>query len=89
MDFSTFLKNTITRQGLNKYAFGSLSQSATDRLNNLSMFSSASAQDIAGVDLKALLAAAEAADVNAEGATGQQKALNDILKTFLELEDVQ
>ena len=53
------------------------------------MFSSASAQDIAGVDLKALLAAAEAADVNAEGATGQQKALNDILKTFLELEDVQ
>ncbi len=89
MDFSTFLKNTITRQGLNKYAFGSLSQSATDRLNNLSMFSSASAQDIAGVDLKALLAAAEAADVDAEGATGQQKALNDILKTFLELEDVQ
>lgn len=89
MDFSTFLKNTITRQGLNKYAFGSLSQSATDRLNNLSMFSSASALDIAGVDLKALLAAAEAADVDAEGATGQQKALNDILKTFLELEDVQ
>lgn len=89
MDFSTFLKNTITRQGLNKYAFGSLSQSATDRLNNLSMFSSASAQDISGVDLKALLAAAEAADVDAEGATGQQKALNDILKTFLEIEDVQ
>ena len=89
MDFSTFLKNTITRQGLNKYAFGSLSQSATDRLNNLSMFSSASAQDVAGVDLKALLAAAEAADVDAEGATGQQKALNDILKTFLEIEDVQ
>ena len=89
MDFSTFLKNTITRQGLNKYAFGSLSQSATDRLNNLSMFSSASAQDISGVDLKALLAAAEAADVDAEGATGQQKALNDILKTFLELEDIQ
>ena len=89
MDFSTFLKNTITRQGLNKYAFGSLSQSATDRLNNLSMFSSASAQDVAGVDLKALLAAAEAADVDAEDATGQQKALNDILKTFLEIEDVQ
>ncbi|MGN0197052.1 MAG: hypothetical protein ACI4B8_03520 [Candidatus Gastranaerophilaceae bacterium] len=89
MDFSTFLKNTITRQGLNKYAFGSLSQSATDRLNNLSMFSSASAQDISGIDLKALLAAAEAADVDAEGATGQQKALNDILKTFLEIEDVQ
>ncbi len=89
MDFSTFLKNTITRQGLNKYAFGSLSQNATDRLNNLSMFSSASAQDISGVDLKALLAAAEAADVDAEGATGQQKALNDILKAFLEIEDVQ
>ena len=89
MNFTTYLKNAITKNGLNPYVFGSLTQNATDSLNNLSCFSGASAQDIAGIDLKALLAAAEASDVNAEGATGNQKALNDILKAFLELEDVQ
>ena len=89
MNFTTYLKNAIAKNGLNPYVFGSLTQNATERLNNLSMFSSASAQDIADIDLKALLAAVEAADVDVEGATGDQKALNDILKAFLEIKDVQ
>ena len=89
MNFTTYLKNAIAKNGSNPYVFGSLTQNATDRLNNLSMFSSASEQDIAGIDLKALLAAVEAADVDVEGATGDQKALNDILKAFLEIKDVQ
>ena len=68
---------------------GKQSSAAADALYNVSIFQSASLNDVQSVDYASLLSAQDLATVN-EGVDAQQtRSLNSVLSEFLSLEQVQ
>ena len=88
MDFSSYLQKKLSIDMMKTNSFGSLTMNA-EQMQNLSLFSSASMEDIENIDFEQLLQAENATDVVAEDATGDVKALNEMVKALMELEDVQ
>lgn len=88
MNFRNYLQKSISMKGLSKNQFGSLTGSNinTDKLKNISLFNSASLDDLKNLDWQALLNNANAA-VSSDNADTQ--ALNDIVSTLMEIDGVQ
>ncbi len=85
MDFSNYIQKRLTAKGLTNLQFGSLTNSSVyERLSNISLFQSASLDQLNNLDLGKLLQG----EIN-ENATSEEKALGDIVNAFMELEGVQ
>ena len=89
MDFNSYLLKKIALNGATSGSFGSLTSGATSQLQNVSLFTSASLEQLKNVDLEELLKSENATDGLDENATTDEKALNEIIKALMELEEVQ
>ena len=89
MDFNSYLLKKIALNGSQPGSFGSLTMNNIEQLQNVSLFSSASLEQLEDLNLEELLQAENATDVLPEDATSDQKALNEIVKALMGLEEVQ
>ncbi|MCR5260286.1 MAG: CHAP domain-containing protein [Candidatus Gastranaerophilales bacterium] len=90
MNFSNYLK-AISLNGLKgNSAFGALtSKTDSGKTNDLSLFSSASLDQIKNLDLAKLLEGADLAEVIGENGTEDAEALATAIKSFIDIEDIQ
>ena len=85
MNFNNYIQKRLSIGGSNPLSFGSLTGSSLDeRLKNISLFSSASLDQLNSLDLAKLLEG----EVN-ENASAEEQALGDIVSALMELEGVQ
>lgn len=88
MDFNSYLIKRLSALSVQKTA-GKNDGYDTGAVANISIFSGASAQDLQSLDYSKLLSDISDKELN-EGVTDQtQKSLNNILKSFIDLDEVQ
>lgn len=90
MDFNSFLKRKISDIGTKAGSFGSLTTaSAKNQLQNISLFKSASLDQIKSIDLDKLLQSETIDGAIDENATSDQKALAEIVKALMDIDDIK
>lgn len=93
MNFNSYLKQRIngTVKTDGKAAFGALTtkSSAAAQLKNISLFENATLDDLKNIDFAKLLKNDTVDAALGKDATSEQKALAEIVKAFLEIEEVQ
>lgn len=90
MKFKNFLQKQIQANSLTANKFGSLTAGnrLTDKIDSSSIFSSASLENIQDLDFASILGD-ETDNINEEGISTEQKALTDVVKALMGLEEVQ
>lgn len=92
MNFSNYLQKLLQAQATNPFAFG-LTASKTanneDIISKLSLFSEASAEELANIDLEKLLEAETASEALDSNATTDEKALAEMVKALMDMEEIQ
>ncbi len=88
MDFNSYLIKRLSAMSIQKSAGNDQGYDA-GAVNNISIFSGANTQDLQALDYAKLLSDASDKELN-EGVTDQtQKSLNNILKSFISLDEIQ
>ena len=88
MDFNSYLIKRLSAMSIQKSAGKDQGYDA-GAVNNISVFSGANTQDLQALDYAKLLSDASYKELN-EGVTDQtQKSLNNILKSFISLDEIQ
>ena len=75
--------------GVKQGSFGTLTSSIKEQIQNISLFNSASFQDLENIDIEKLLEADDVESVLGEDATPEQKALAQVIKALLEVDGIK
>ena len=86
LNFNSYLLKKIALEGS---TFGVLTANKFDQYQGVSAFDSAKLEDLKNLDIEKLLKADESLDAVDENATADQKALAEMVKAFLEIDDVK
>lgn len=89
MNFNDFILKKAALSGIKQGSLGTFTSSVKENIKNISLFDSASFEDLENIDIEKLLETDDIDSVLGENATPDQKALAQVVKALLEVDDIK
>ena len=89
MNFNDFILKKAALSGIKQGSLGTFTSSVKENIKNISLFNSASFEDLENIDIEKLLETDDIDSVLGENATPDQKALAQVVKALLEVDDIK
>ena len=89
MNFNDFILKKAALSGIKQGSLGTFTSSVKENIKNISLFDSASFEDLENIDIEKLLETDDIDSVLGENATPEQKALAQVVKALLEVDDIK